>query len=99
MAMAVRGSTNHYLIEKIQRRHWIEQARQVGLGSDTAQDIIAEVVDATDHVISAVGTQVPSGFPDGLAESILGGLAKQRDKLAMTVGHRQCSPQSSMSDR
>ncbi|MFL9888052.1 type II toxin-antitoxin system HipA family toxin [Paraburkholderia agricolaris] len=86
MAMAVRGSTNHYLIEKIQRRHWIEQARQVGLGSGTAQDIIAEVVDATDHVISAVHALVPSGFPDGLAESILGGLAKQRDKLMATAG-------------
>ncbi|MDE1006606.1 MAG: HipA domain-containing protein, partial [Paraburkholderia fungorum] len=85
MAMAVRGSTNHYLIEKIQRRHWIEQAQQVGLGSDTAQNIIAEVVDATDHVISAVHGLVPSGFPDGLAESILGGIAKQRDRLAATV--------------
>jgi serine/threonine-protein kinase HipA len=81
MAMAVRGSTNHYLIEKIQRRHWIEQARRVGLGSETAQDIIAEVVNETDDVISAVDALVPSGFPDGLAESILGGVGRQRDRL------------------
>ncbi|MGE8488654.1 MAG: HipA domain-containing protein, partial [Paraburkholderia nemoris] len=81
MAMAVRGSSNHYLIEKIQRRHWIEQARQIGLGSEAAQDVIAEVASATDDVISAVDALVPSGFPDGLAESILGGVGKQRDRL------------------
>lgn len=87
MAMAVRGSTNHYLIDKIQRRHWIEQARQVGLGSETAKNIIAEVVDATDHVISTVSALVPPGFPDGLAESILGGIEKQRDRLWATTRH------------
>lgn len=85
MAMAVRGNTNHtnhYLIDRIQRRHWIEQARQVELGSERAQDIIAEVVDSTDHVINKVNGLVPSGFPKGLAESILSGIGKQRNKLA-----------------
>jgi hypothetical protein len=82
MAMAVQGSTNHYLIDKIQRWHWIEQARQVGLGSEIAQDIIAELVEATDRVINAVDALVPSRFPDGLAESILSGLDRQRNKLA-----------------
>jgi serine/threonine-protein kinase HipA len=82
MAMAVRGSTNHYQIDKIQRRHWIEQARQVGLGSDAAQEIIAEVTDLTDQVIDEVSDLVPSRFPKGLAESILSGVEKQRNKLA-----------------
>ncbi|WP_176061024.1 type II toxin-antitoxin system HipA family toxin [Paraburkholderia sp. BCC1876] len=81
MAMAVRGSTNHYLIDRIQHRHWIEQARQVGLGRVAAQEIIEEVVDATDGVISAVNAQVPPDFPGGLAESILKGIGKQRDRL------------------
>lgn len=76
MAMAVRGSATHDLIDKIQRRHWIEQARQIGLGSETAQDIIAEVVDMTDRVIDEVSGQVPSGFPKGLAESILSGVRR-----------------------
>jgi serine/threonine-protein kinase HipA len=86
MAMAVRGSTNHYPIDKIQRRHWIEQARQVELGSETARDIIAEVVDSTDHAINAVSGLVPSGFPKGLAESILSGIGRQRNKLAAAPG-------------
>lgn len=81
MAMAVRGSTNHYLIDRIQHRHWIEQARQVGLGRVAAQEIIEEVVDATDGAISAVNAQVPPDFPGGLAESILKGIGKQRDRL------------------
>lgn len=83
--MAVRGSTHHYLIENIHRRHWIEQARQVGLGSETVQDVIAEVVDATDQVINEVNGLVPSEFPKGLAESILGGVGRQRDRLAASA--------------
>jgi serine/threonine-protein kinase HipA len=93
MAMAVRGSANHYLIDKIQRRHWIEQARRVGLGSETAQGIIAEVVDATDQVINEVSGLVPSGFPKGLAESILGGVGRQRNKLAATPSRSSAAQQ------
>jgi serine/threonine-protein kinase HipA len=49
--MAVRGSTNHYLIANIQRRHWIAQAKQVRLGAEAAKQLIEEVIESTAAVI------------------------------------------------
>jgi serine/threonine-protein kinase HipA len=37
LAMAVRGSSNHYLIDKILPRHWFQQGRQAGLGELTSR--------------------------------------------------------------
>ena len=42
LAMAVRGNGNHYLADRIQRRHWIAQARQVDLGVDIAEVLPAD---------------------------------------------------------
>ncbi|MBU1225547.1 MAG: type II toxin-antitoxin system HipA family toxin [Gammaproteobacteria bacterium] len=82
LAMAVRGSTNHYLIEKVQRRHWIAQAQQVGLGAEAAEQLIGEVVDATESVIGKVGKLLPDDFPLDVAEAVFGGMRKQSAKLA-----------------
>ena len=85
LAMAVRGSSNHYLIDKIQRRHWGMQARQVGLGTAVAEDIIEELIEATADVVTRVRAQLPPSFPEDLAEAILGGVKKQCAKLAAMV--------------
>lgn len=82
LAMAVRGSSNHYLIDKIQHRHWIAQARQVELGAETAAEIIEEVIGATEGVISAVSAQLPQDFPMDVADAILSGIRRQNAKLA-----------------
>ncbi|MDO8340866.1 MAG: HipA domain-containing protein, partial [Candidatus Woesebacteria bacterium] len=77
LAMAVRGSTNHYLIEKIQRRHWIAQAQQVGLGALAAEQAIAEVIEATEGGIGEASRRLPDDFPADLAEAIFAGMRKQ----------------------
>lgn len=82
LAMAVRGSTNHYLIEKIQRRHWIAQARQVGLGAKAAEQLIEEIIESTDAVIDEVSKLLPDNFPMDIAEAIFGGMKKHCAKLA-----------------
>lgn len=81
-AIAISGSTNHYLIEKIQRRHWIAQAQQVGLGEKTAKQLIVEIIESTDAVIEEVSQLLPGGFPVDLAEAIFGGMKKHCAKLA-----------------
>jgi serine/threonine-protein kinase HipA len=81
LAMAVRGSTNYYLIDRIQPRHWVEQARQVGLGEGVAGEIMAEVIALTDGVVNSVGTQLPASFPSELADVILAGVRTQSAKL------------------
>jgi serine/threonine-protein kinase HipA len=82
LAMAVRGSSNHYLLDKIQRRHWLAQARQAGLGSNVAEIIIAELLAATAEVLKSVSAQLPADFPPSLADAILDGVQRQCDKLA-----------------
>jgi serine/threonine-protein kinase HipA len=82
LAMAVRGSTNYYLVEKIQRPHWIDQARQVGLGAEIAQRLIEDVVASTDAVITKAAKLLPRNFPKDLAEAIFDGMKRQSARLA-----------------
>jgi len=82
LAMAVRGSTNYYLIEKIQRRHWLAQAQQVGLGAAAAAQLIEEVIETTQSVIGEVDKLLPDDFPMDVAEAIFGGMRRQAAQLA-----------------
>lgn len=82
LAMAVRSTSNYYLIDRIQRRHWGAQAAQVGLGAAVAEEIIEEVIAATDGVLDAVGRQLPEDFPARLADVIFSGVARQCKRLA-----------------
>lgn len=82
LAMAIRGGSNYYLIDRIQRRHWSAQAAQVGLGGALAEEIIEEVIASTDAVIDAVGKQLPKDFPAKLADAIFDGIAMQSRRLA-----------------
>jgi serine/threonine-protein kinase HipA len=82
LAMAVRGSANYYLIKQIQRRHWINHARQVALGAAAAEQLIEEVVESTESVISNVSNLLPADFPMDIAEAIFNGMRGQTAKLA-----------------
>ncbi|MEM5436122.1 type II toxin-antitoxin system HipA family toxin [Paraburkholderia diazotrophica] len=82
MAMAVRGTSNHYLIAQIVRRHWIAQGQQVGLAPDGVDALIASVTNDTQQVIESVAAQLPAAFPQDLASAIFDGLLKQSRKLA-----------------
>ena len=81
LAMAVRGSENHFHLQLIQRRHWLKHAQMVGLGAPAAERIIEEVLALTRNVVDAVYRQLPSQFPQDLAEAILGGMLNQSERL------------------
>jgi serine/threonine-protein kinase HipA len=82
LAMAVRGSTNYYLIDKIQRRHWIAQAQKVGLGAAAAEQLMEKVTGYTESVIGEVRKLLPEDFPMDMAEAVLSGMQRQSAKLA-----------------
>ncbi|WP_211251824.1 type II toxin-antitoxin system HipA family toxin [Andreprevotia chitinilytica] len=82
LAMAVRGSSNHYLIDKIQRRHWHSQAQQVGLGANVAEEIIEEVIGETEGVINTVSDELPADFPLDVAYAVFEGMEVQCGRLA-----------------
>jgi len=82
LAMAVRGSTNYYQIDRIQRGHWIAQAQQIGLGAATAEQMIEEVIESTEPVIGEVGKLLPDDFPMDMADAVFIGMRRQSAKLA-----------------
>jgi serine/threonine-protein kinase HipA len=81
LAMAVRGATNYYNIQRIQRRHWSTMAQQVGLGALAAEEIIEEVLAQVPKVIDSVQKKLPEGFPIPLATMILEGMSRQANIL------------------
>ncbi|WP_293599308.1 type II toxin-antitoxin system HipA family toxin [Polynucleobacter sp. 35-46-11] len=85
LAMAARGSTNHYLLDKIHRRHWLSQAQQAGLGAGVAQQLIEEIIEMTQSVINQVRSTISEPFPMAMAESIFTGIKMQARKLASRI--------------
>ncbi len=81
MAMAVEGEKiRHYLWNEIFRRHWLQTARQCGVGS-RAEDLIEELIARTPDVTATVGGQLPADFPVAVSEPVLDGLAESARKL------------------
>jgi serine/threonine-protein kinase HipA len=81
MAMALVGKNRHYLFEDVARRHFDSTAVQCGWGPDAAP-IIDRLVARTPAAIEAVGSQLPAGFPQKVAETIFRGLRASADRLA-----------------
>ena len=81
LTMAVRGSADHYLANKIPRRHRLAQARQVGLGAASAARLIEEVLAGVEGTADKIRRRLPAGFPPGVAETKLSGLREQAARL------------------
>lgn len=81
LAMAVRGKNPHWKMRDVLRRHWNESARRNGIG-DSAEAIIAELVDKTPQVIEQVARKLPKHFPAHVADSIFSGLQDAGLRLA-----------------
>jgi serine/threonine-protein kinase HipA len=77
MAMAVRGSKNHYLIGQIRRPQWLQQARQVGLEPAVAEQLIEQLLQATGAVLARVEAQLPPDFPRDVSDAIFNGIRAQ----------------------
>lgn len=73
LAMALDGKNRHYQIFNIQRRHFNSTARKVGFGAD-AEHVIEELLQRTPQAIARVEGEIPSGFSQRVADTVLGGL-------------------------
>ncbi|SHM09404.1 type II toxin-antitoxin system HipA family toxin [Rhizobacter sp. OV335] len=89
MAMAVRSKSAHWKMQDIQRRHWEALGARHGIVTEDGRQVsfvIDELVAQTPRVVDAVRAQLPGDFPEGLADSILGGLQDAANKLAAQRG-------------
>ncbi len=80
-AQAWLGKNKHYLAEGIQQRHFDMTALKCGVGGQ-AREVIAELISTAPKAIAAVASSLPTGFPQDLADAILGGVQRSADRLA-----------------
>jgi len=81
LAMSI-GDQNHYRINEVVRRHFIETAKAVGFGEGLANDIIATVLNQLEEAIDRTDAAMPGGFPDQLLNCLFDGLRSRAKSLA-----------------
>src|SRR5690554_7606666 len=86
MAMSVKGRNRHYHWDRIEPRHFISTAKQVGYSSERARELLEEILEQVPSAISLVEALLPNDFPSRISESILQGVKLQAGKLAQFQG-------------
>jgi serine/threonine-protein kinase HipA len=84
LAMGVRGTSRyHYVLERIEARHWRYFAKEVLRVGFPVDELIAEVLAEVPVAIETALTtaQLEAGYPLTLAETICKGLAQQAEVL------------------
>ena len=81
LAMSL-GRQNHYRVNEVVRRHFIETAEAVGFGKDLANEMIDTVLNQLDEGIDRTHSAMPDGFPDQLMNCLFDGLRNRAESLA-----------------
>lgn len=84
LAQAWLGKNKHYLAEGVQQQHFDMTALKCGLGGQ-ARNVVEELVSAVPQAIADVAALLPAGFPQDVADGVLGGLQRSADRLAHSV--------------
>jgi serine/threonine-protein kinase HipA len=80
LAMALRGTSKHYRVSEVQRRHFNATAQACGFASDM-EPIIKATIAQTPAVIARVSAKLPKAFPEALFTAITRGLQRSADLL------------------
>jgi len=81
MAMSVKGRQRHYHWARIQPRHFISTAHQVGFSSKRASELLGEIAKQVPSAISKVEALLPGEFPSRISEPILEGVLNQAKEI------------------
>ena len=81
LAMSV-GDNNHYRIEQIHARHFIQTAERAGLPKAIVREAIEEVRAETDNAVAQMESALPAGFPEYIHESVSAGMRKRFTGIA-----------------
>jgi serine/threonine-protein kinase HipA len=73
LAMAV-GQSRHYAVETIAPRHFVETAARAGIATDLVARVFAEILDRATKAIDDTLAELPKGFPEQVAASIVRGI-------------------------
>jgi serine/threonine-protein kinase HipA len=84
LAMAVPGERPHYLLKSIQRRHFEELGKRMGLESDSDR-LINDMAARTPAAIDEVSRGIPKGFPQAMLDRVLAGLTRSARLLQQST--------------
>jgi serine/threonine-protein kinase HipA len=76
LAMAV-GRQRHYRIDGIVPRHFLQTAERCPLPKGMADDVLADLAAQAPDALSRVEAELPPGFPEPIAGSILQGVRRR----------------------
>lgn len=82
MAMALEGKNRHYKWHTAQRRHFIETAHKAYYSVEKAEQILVEMLNQVDDVITKVSRQLPSNFPKNISQPIFDGMVAFKNRIA-----------------
>jgi len=69
LAMAV-GATNHYRIDGVQRRHFIETGGAAGLSKSVVESVMEEIVATADSAVTQLADELPVRFRKSIHSSV-----------------------------
>lgn len=82
LAMSV-GAKNHYRIDAILGRHFVQSANEAGLPDGIAREAISEVTDTAEDAIGKAETMLPAGFPGEIHASVKAAVGARMRSLAI----------------
>ncbi|MEK7265839.1 MAG: type II toxin-antitoxin system HipA family toxin [Pseudomonadota bacterium] len=80
LAMSV-GDSRHYGVERISLRHFVETAISNGLPASAVNTICDDLLSRSGEATDGVIENLPADFPEGVLESIVGGVKRRAKSL------------------
>lgn len=82
------GDANHYRIDEIVPRHFLQTAHRCGLDTAAIERIFIHLLDHAEADIDACIRQLPKGFPAELVEGTLAGIGQRLRAVEAWQAHR-----------
>ncbi|MCG8360659.1 MAG: type II toxin-antitoxin system HipA family toxin [Kiloniellales bacterium] len=76
LAMAV-GDRRHRVVDTVLPRHFLQTAKTCGLSAGTVKQVLGQIREACPTAIDRTLAELPQGFPEPLAQSIVEGLRRR----------------------
>ena len=83
LALAV-GANNHYVVNTIMPRHFIQTGEEAGMPGAVVQEIMAELLAQAPEALEQVRQELPQGFPQRVFTSIGNGVLHRANLLRDT---------------
>jgi serine/threonine-protein kinase HipA len=84
LAMSV-GNKNHYRIDKIAGRHFVQTGEAAGLAKSLIGECLETMIDGAGNALIQVENQLPRGFPEAIHVSVKTAVAKRLETLKASV--------------